>query len=85
MTQGELPLAKPKFKPGSQCQALLNLFLSRPDRCVWNFEMRDTYFPGIGHIMNHTGRVSDLRAAGYKVPEVKEARKGGSRLYRLES
>jgi hypothetical protein len=70
----------PKLSP--QCQALFNLFTSRPDRCVWNYEIRERYFEGIGHIMNHTGRISDLRAAGYEINEVKKV--GGSRLYRME-
>lgn len=73
------PDYKPKLSP--QCQALFNLFMSRPDRCVWNYEIREKYFEGIGHIMNHTGRISDLRKY-YTIKEIKKV--GGSRLYRME-
>lgn len=64
----------PKLSP--QCQRLLDWLRIRP---VWNYEICNDL-----HILNYTGRVSDLRKSGYKIAEVREAAKGGSRLYRLE-
>ncbi len=64
----------PKLSP--QCRKLLDAFLSAPNNELWNYEIvRNLY------ILNHTGRISDLRKAGYKIEEVKK--EGGCRLYQL--
>lgn len=70
-------LFKPK-KLSPQCQVLLNAFMSNREHTIWNWQIRFLTPP----ILNHTGRISDLRAAGYEINEVKK--EGGSRLYRLE-
>jgi len=68
MTQTDLNF-KPRFREGSQCDVLLKAFKGTAHHCLYNYEIRD-----LG-ILNHTGRVSDLRRALYKIDIVNSDKK----------
>lgn len=57
-----------------QCQAILDLFLQNPENQVSNFEMAAV-------CLKYTGRISDIRAAGYTVTIAHRCRATGYTVY----